>query len=110
MLRGAPEIVDHIKQATGVAEAKAVSKDGLFSYEEVECLGACEYAPMLRLDHEYQYDLTPAKVDALVAERRNPSGGSAIPSPLMGEGQGEGLKKPSPPRKPRAPRKKKADA
>ena len=63
-LRGANEIVDHVKEAIGVKEPDQVSADGMFSYEEVECLGACEYAPMMRLDHRYHYDLTPAKIDA----------------------------------------------
>ena len=71
-LRGANEIVDHLKGAIGVHEAGDVSKDGLFSYEEVECLGACEYAPVARLDRRYEVDLTDQKVDALIAERRNP--------------------------------------
>ncbi len=71
-LRGANEMVDHLKGAIGVHEAEQVSKDGLFSYEEVECLGACEYAPVARLDRRYQFDLTPTKIDALVEERRNP--------------------------------------
>ena len=70
MLRGANEIVDHLKQQIGVDDPTEVSKDGLFSSDEVECLGACEYAPMMRLDHQYFYDLTSEKVDALIAERR----------------------------------------
>ena len=77
-LRGAEEIVDHLRTAIGVKEAGEVSKDGLFSYEEVECLGACEYAPMCRLDHRYQVDLTTAKIDLLVAERR---GGRPVKAP-----------------------------
>src|SRR6202022_4810834 len=68
-LRGAEEIAEHLRGAIGVREAGEVSADGLFSYEEVECMGACEYAPMLRVDHRYHYDLTPEKIDALVAER-----------------------------------------
>jgi NADH-quinone oxidoreductase subunit E len=72
-LRGAEEMVRHLRGAIGVKEAGEVSQDGLFSYEEVECMGACEYAPMCRVDHRYQYDLTTAKIDGLVAERRNPS-------------------------------------
>src|SRR5260370_29624924 len=55
MLRGSGEVVDRLKTLTGLSEPREVSKDGLFSYEEVECLGACEYAPMCRLDHEYHY-------------------------------------------------------
>ena len=72
-LRGSGEIVDHVKGAIGVKEAGEVSADGLFSFEEVECLGACEFAPMLRLDHQYHYDLTAEKIDQLVAERKSPS-------------------------------------
>jgi NADH-quinone oxidoreductase subunit E len=71
-LRGANDIVEHVKGAIGVHEAGELSRDGLFSYEEVECLGACEYAPVMRLDHRYEKDLTPQKIDALIAERRNP--------------------------------------
>jgi NADH-quinone oxidoreductase subunit E len=113
-LRGAEEIVEHLRGAIGVKEAGEVSSDGLFSYEEVECMGACEYAPMCRVDHRYGYDLTPEKIDALLAERRLP-----VPAPLPDparkreqEGpygslpEGERAK---PVRKPRAPRKKKAD-
>jgi NADH-quinone oxidoreductase subunit E len=72
-LRGAEELVDHLRSSIGVKEAGEVSQDGLFSYEEVECMGACEYAPMCRIDHRYHYDLTADKIDALVAERRTPS-------------------------------------
>ena len=72
-LRGAEEIVDHLRGAIGVKEPDEVSADGLFSYEEVECMGACEYAPMCRLDHAYHYDLTPDSIDRLVAERKSPT-------------------------------------
>jgi NADH-quinone oxidoreductase subunit E len=70
MLRGAEDVVDRLKVAIGVREPGEVSKDGLFSYEEVECLGACEYAPVVRLDHRYETDLTRAKIDSLVNDRR----------------------------------------
>jgi NADH-quinone oxidoreductase subunit E len=100
-LRGAEEIVEHLRTAIGVKEAGEVSKDGLFSYEEVECLGACEYAPMCRLDHRYQVDLTNERIDALVAERRasSPVAASApAPTPIP---------TPAPTSKPaRAPRKR----
>ena len=92
MLRGADDVVARLKSEIGVHEPGEVSKDGLFSYEEVECLGACEYAPMCRVDHAYHYDLTPDSIARLVAERRN--GGSAVAAP----------------KKARAPRKRKADA
>jgi NADH-quinone oxidoreductase subunit E len=80
-LRGANEIVDHLKGAIGVHEDGEVSKDGLFSYEEVECLGACEYAPVARLDRRYQVDLTNQKIDSLIAERRSPGAARAAGPP-----------------------------
>src|SRR5579872_6022385 len=104
MLRGADELVSHLRETIGVKEAGEVSRDGLFSYEEVECMGACEYAPMCRVDHRYHYDLTPAKLDALVAERRHPTVDAvlhpaAAPTSALG---GE-------PKPKRAARRKKAD-
>jgi len=80
-LRGSDEIVEHVKGAIGVKDAGEVSADGLFSYEEAECLGACEFAPMMRLDHRYHYDLTAEKIDALVAERRKPDSTSGLKTP-----------------------------
>lgn len=100
-LRGADDLLAHTMRSVGVTGQSEVSADGLFSVEAVECLGACEYAPMMRLDHSYHYDLTAEKIDALIAERRSP----APPSPAP----------PAAPAKPArkratAPRKKKADA
>ena len=80
MLRGAYDILEHANQAIGVEATGEVSGDGLFSTEEVECLGACEYAPMMRLDGEYHYDLTPEKVDQLVAERRGTEKAEPVPA------------------------------
>jgi NADH-quinone oxidoreductase subunit E len=110
-LRGAEEIVEHLRDAIGVKEAGEVSEDGLFSYEEVECMGACEYAPMCRVDHRYHYDLTAEKIDQLVAEKRHPAfppaparvAAPTSPAP-------DAARKAPPAKKPRAPRKKKADA
>jgi NADH-quinone oxidoreductase subunit E len=103
-LRGATEIVEHFKQATGVKGEDEVTADGLFSYEEVECLGACEYAPMMRLDQRYHYDLTPEKIDALIEDRKEDRVALPAASPAPPAAS------PPPPRKRGgAPRKKKAD-
>lgn len=113
MLRGATEIVDHVKQSIGVQRTDEVSADGLFSYEEVECLGACEFAPMMRLDHRYHYDLTPEKIDSLIAELRSPSPprGEELKSARQRVTRGTAPPSPSatPPRD-RGGKKKKADA
>ena len=108
-LRGSSDIVERVKTTIGVHEAGEVSKDGLFSYEEVECLGACEYAPMMRLDHEYHYDLTPQAITALVAERRAPLSAAARASRTRTASVAESPRPQAatPPRK-RAPRTKKS--
>ena len=107
MLRGANEIVEHVKKSIGVTTPEGVSADGLFSYEGVECLGACEYAPVMRLDQRYHYDLTPEKIDSLIAERKGgkkvlPIDGEVVARPAEGQT--------ARPKKTRAPRKKKTDA
>jgi NADH-quinone oxidoreductase subunit E len=86
-LRGANEICDHIKTRVGVEEFGTVSEDGLFSLEEVECLGGCEFAPMMRYAHRFHYDLTPEKIDAIIEAARTAKGS---PSPLARDGQGGG--------------------
>ena len=80
-LRGAYDIVERLKAATGLPGPGEVSDDGRFSFEEVECLGACEYAPMMRYQHRYHYDLTPEKIDALVqAAGEKPEPGDTVAS------------------------------
>ena len=69
-LNGAYQICDHIKRRIGVRHFQEVSADGLFSVEEVECLGCCEYAPVARIDHRFHYDLDIEKLRRLVGERR----------------------------------------
>jgi len=69
MLRGGYEILDHCKARLGIGH-KQVTKDGLFSLEEVECIGACCWAPAIQINYEFYDDLTPAKVDDLLAQYR----------------------------------------
>jgi NADH-quinone oxidoreductase subunit E len=95
-LRGAEDIVDRLQDAIGVHEPGEVSKDGLFSYEEVECLGACEYAPVCRLDHRYEVDLTRAKIDSLVNDRRLPRKHIKVARVLAEPAEAPARKKPTP--------------
>lgn len=69
-LRGAMERVRHLRQVTGASEPGKPSPDGLFQVDEVECLGACEYAPMMRYEEAYHYDLTDERLDQLVDAAR----------------------------------------
>jgi NADH-quinone oxidoreductase subunit E len=64
-LAGAPEIVAHLKQRLGV-DVGETTDDGRVTLQSVECLCACEHAPMMQVDDRYELDLTPAKVDQIL--------------------------------------------
>ena len=80
-LRGAYDRVRHLRQVTGATDRTKPSPDGEFQVTEVECLGACEYAPMLRYDEAYHYDLTDEKLDQLVAAARTDRAGATPADP-----------------------------
>jgi NADH-quinone oxidoreductase subunit F len=67
MLRDAKPILELVRNRCGVPP-KAPTPDGLFSYEEVECLGACTGAPVLQVNYDYYEGLTPARVEQLMDE------------------------------------------
>jgi NADH-quinone oxidoreductase subunit E len=73
-LRGARDVVGWLREKTGAAEPRRVSEDGQFSWEEVECLGACEYAPVMRYSQRYHYDLTEPRIDEIVQAARSAVG------------------------------------
>lgn len=69
LLRGGEDIFEHCKQKLGIGH-KQTTPDGKFSLEEVECLGACCGAPAMQVNYDYYENLTPEKIDALVAKLR----------------------------------------
>ena len=73
MLRGGYELLDHCKQRLGIAH-KGVTPDGLFSLEEVECIGACCWAPAMQVNYDFHDDLTTVKVDQILDEYRRGQG------------------------------------
>jgi NADH-quinone oxidoreductase subunit E len=66
-LAGAPRIVDHVKQRLGI-EPGETTEDGRVTFVTVECLCACEGAPMMQVDDRYELNLTPERVDRILAE------------------------------------------
>ncbi|MFC0218309.1 NADH-quinone oxidoreductase subunit NuoE [Pseudochelatococcus lubricantis] len=63
-LRGAQDIQDVLEQRVG--HQGHVTEDGLFSWLEVECLGACCNAPMVQINNDYYEDLTPESFNKLL--------------------------------------------
>ena len=68
-LLGGEMLGEHLEKKWGT-KAGEVSPDGKFSYELVECLGACEMAPMMCVDKLYVGSVTPAVLDTFLKEKR----------------------------------------
>lgn len=68
-LRGADQLFDHCKEKLGV-ENKGTTPDGLFSVEEVECIGACSWAPAVQINYDYYENLTPEELDKILEQYR----------------------------------------
>ncbi len=65
MLRGGEEILDHCKKKLGIGH-KGTTPDGLFSLEEVECIGACSWAAAAQVNYDFHENLTPEKMDKIL--------------------------------------------
>lgn len=68
-LLGAEHILDCLRRKLGI-ELGETTEDRLFSLDEVECLAACEMAPMVQVNDEFTGPLTPASAEALVDRLR----------------------------------------
>ena len=66
MLRGAEDVWQHCKEKLGVGH-KQTTLDGLFHLEEVECIGACSWGPAMQVNYDFHENLTPQKVDSVLA-------------------------------------------
>ena len=69
MLRGGEELLDHCKQKLGIGH-KQTTPDGEFSLEEVECIGACSWAPAVQVNYDFHENLTPEKMDSVLETYR----------------------------------------
>lgn len=67
MLRGGYEILDHCKAKLGIGH-KQITEDGVFSLEEVECIGACCWAPAMQVNYDFHDNLNVGKVDSILAD------------------------------------------
>jgi NADH-quinone oxidoreductase subunit E len=79
-LRGADEIKDACRRVIGAPGH--VTPDGLFSWTEVECLGACVNAPMAQINKDYYEDLTPESLEKILKSLK--AGRPVTPGPQNG--------------------------
>ena len=74
MLRGAYDVYERFQEELGIGH-KGVTSDGVFSLEEVECIGACCWAPAIQVNYDFHDDLTPESVPGILAQyRQKPEG------------------------------------
>lgn len=73
MLRGGYEIFEHCEKRLGIGH-KQTTPDGMFSLEEVECIGACSWAPAVQVNYDFHENLTPEAMDAVLENYRGKGG------------------------------------
>jgi len=81
---GSDVVVKAISEHLGI-KAGQTTPDNLFTFIEVECLGACVNAPMVQINDDYYEDLTPETVkqllDGLKKSAEDTTGKTAPPAP-----------------------------
>jgi NADH-quinone oxidoreductase subunit E len=82
-VRGGRALFEHAERT--LAREGGVSRDGLFSVEEEECMAACDKAPVLSLNYVYYDRVSEADLDAMVTSLR----GGEVPAPPRGEHPGD---------------------
>jgi NADH-quinone oxidoreductase subunit E len=69
LVRGGEKILHHCAEKLGVGH-KGTTADGLFTLEEVECIGACSWAPAAQVNYDFHENLTTEKIDKVLDEYR----------------------------------------
>src|SRR5262245_11968476 len=65
LLWDADKLYEHACHKLGLGH-KEVSADGQFSLEEVECMGACSWAPAIQVNYDFHHYVTPEKLDEII--------------------------------------------
>lgn len=66
-LNGSEKITEHLRKTLGI-DFNQTTPDGKFTLKEVECLGACVAPPVCMVDKTYYENVTPEKIDEILAE------------------------------------------
>src|SRR5215469_9903203 len=67
MLRGGNELLEHAKKRLEIGH-KETTQDGMFSLEEVECIGACTGAPAIQVNYDFYENVTPRNLDRIIED------------------------------------------
>ena len=70
MLRGGYDVYERFQEELGIGH-KGVTADGVFSLEEVECIGACCWAPAIQVNYDFIDEIEAEQVPGIVNGLRN---------------------------------------
>ena len=70
MLVGGTELYEHACKKLGLGH-KQTAADGNISLEEVECIGACSWAPAVQINYDFHHNVTIGQFDKLIEELKN---------------------------------------
>ncbi|HEY8297989.1 MAG TPA: NAD(P)H-dependent oxidoreductase subunit E [Candidatus Baltobacteraceae bacterium] len=76
---GADDVMAYFREKLGIGHLQTTD-DGLFSYEEVECLAACDKPTCMQVNLEFVYSLTPQMIDEMLEAMR---AGSYAVAPMV---------------------------
>jgi len=79
-LRGAQAVADAAREAAGIGHGEEISADGVFTVHEEECLGVCDFAPVVQVNVCNHDNVTPDRVRELIARLR----AGDVPAPARG--------------------------
>ena len=65
LLHDGDKLYEHACKKLGIGH-KEVTADGQISLEEVECMGACSWAPAIQINYDFHHFVTPEKLDELL--------------------------------------------
>ncbi|MCC6343872.1 MAG: NAD(P)H-dependent oxidoreductase subunit E [Bryobacterales bacterium] len=69
LLWNGDELYEHAREKLGIGH-KEVTADGMFSLEEVECMGACSWAPAIQVNYDFHHHVTKEKLDQIIDSLR----------------------------------------
>ena len=69
LLNDGDKLWEHTCKKLGIGH-KEVTEDGQISIEEVECIGACSWAPAIQVNYDFHHFVTPEKLDQLLDDLR----------------------------------------
>jgi NADH-quinone oxidoreductase subunit E len=75
-VKGSLEVNELVLSELGITPPTDTSKDGVFTLQQVRCVGACSLAPVMKIDDEFYGNLDPAKVRRILSKYRADGGGT----------------------------------